>query len=75
MGVSDATFHNWQKKLGGLGPSKLPRLRQLEEANGKLKPLVADLYLDKAKLEDLLSKNSKPFPQAQVSSRLFSAPQ
>lgn len=56
MGISDATFYNWRKKYGGLGPSELRRLRQLEEENGKLKRLVADLSLDKAMLQDVLSK-------------------
>ena len=29
LGISDATFYNWKKKHGGLGPSELRRLRQL----------------------------------------------
>jgi putative transposase len=56
IGISDATFYNWKKKYGGLGPSELRRLRQLEEENTKLKKLVADLSLDKAMLQDVLSK-------------------
>ncbi len=56
IGISDATFYNWKKKYGGLGPSELRRLRQLEEENNKLKRLVADLSLDKAMLQDVLSK-------------------
>lgn len=56
MGISDATFYNWRKKYGGLGPSELRRLKQLEEENAKLKRLVADLSLDKAMLQDVLSK-------------------
>ena len=56
MGISDATFYNWRKKYGGLGPSELRRLRQLEEENNKLKRLVADLSLDKAMLQDVLAK-------------------
>jgi putative transposase len=56
MGISDATFYNWKKKYGGLGPSELRRLKQLEEENVKLKRLVADLSLDKTMLQDVLSK-------------------
>ena len=55
MGISDATFYNWKKKYGGLGPSELRRLRQLEEENTKLKKLVADLSLDKVMLQDVVS--------------------
>jgi len=56
MGISENTFYNWKKKYGGLGPSELKRLRQLEEENRKLKQLVADLSLDKIMLQDVLSK-------------------
>lgn len=56
IGISDATFYNWRKKYGGLGPSELRRLRQLEEENSKRKRLVADLSLDKAMLQDVLAK-------------------
>lgn len=37
-------------------PSEVKRLRQLEEENGKLKRLVADLSLDKAMPQDALAK-------------------
>lgn len=56
MGVSEATYFRWKQKYGGLGPSELRKLRQLEEENLKLKRLVADLSLDKAMLQDVLSK-------------------
>lgn len=41
-------------------PSEMKRLRQLEEENGKLKRIVADLSLDKAMLQDVLSKTLRP---------------
>ena len=56
MGVSEATFFRWKQKFGGLGPSELRKLRQLEEENAKLKKLVADLSLDKAMLQEVLTK-------------------
>jgi putative transposase len=56
MGISDATFYNWRTKFGGLSPSEVRRMKQLEEENAKLKRLVADLSLDKAMLQDVLSK-------------------
>lgn len=55
-GISDATFYNWRMKYAGLMPSEIRRLRQLEDENAKLKRIVADLSLDKAKLQDVLSK-------------------
>lgn len=54
-GVSEATFYAWRKKYGGLTASELRRLKQLEEENGKLKRLVADLSLDKQILQDVVS--------------------
>lgn len=56
MGVAEATFYVWRKKYGGLGPSELKRLRLLEEENRKLKQLVADLSLDKAMLQEVVTK-------------------
>ena len=56
MAVSEATFFRWKQKFGGLGPSELRKLRQLEEENAKLKKLVADLSLDKAMLQEVLAK-------------------
>ncbi len=55
-GISDATFYNWRKKFGGLMPSEMRRLKQLEEENNNLKKLVADLSLDKAMLQDVLKR-------------------
>ncbi len=55
--VSSATFYKWKSKYGGMDISEAKRLRQLEEENGKLKRLVADLSLDNVALKDLLSKN------------------
>ena len=54
-GISEATFY-WRKKYAGLMPSEMKRLRQLEDENSKLKRIVADLSLDKAMLQDVLSK-------------------
>jgi hypothetical protein len=52
----DATFYNWRKKYAGLMPSAMKRRRQLEEENAKLKQIVAAPSLDKAMLQDVLSK-------------------
>lgn len=58
-GVSQQTYYRWRKKYGGLMPSEVRRLKQLEEENGRLKRMVADLSLDKAMLQDVLSKSSE----------------
>ena len=56
LGISEATFYNLKQKYAGLGPSELKRLKQIEEETSKLKRLVADLSLDNAMLQDVLSK-------------------
>lgn len=56
MRISDATFYKLRQKYGGLEPSELRKLRQLEEENRKLERLVAGVSLDKAMLQDVLSK-------------------
>ena len=55
-GISEATFYNWRKKYGGLLPSEMKRLKQLEEENQRLKKLVADLSLDKEMLQDVVRR-------------------
>ena len=45
IGITEQTFYRWKKKYGGMMPSDLRRLRQLEEENRQLKKLVADLSL------------------------------
>jgi putative transposase len=55
-GISQQTYYRWRKKYGGLMPSEVRRLKQLEEENSRLKRMVADLSLDKAMLQDVLSK-------------------
>lgn len=42
-GISQATYFNWKKKYEGLMPSKMRRLRDLEDENNRLKRFVADL--------------------------------
>ena len=56
MGITEQTFYRWKKKYGGMLPSDLRKLRQLEEENRQLKKPVADLSLDKQMLQDVLSK-------------------
>jgi len=56
LGITEQTFYRWKKKYGGLGSDELRRLRQLEEENYKLKQIVADLTLDKAMLQEVISK-------------------
>ena len=55
-GISQATYFNWKKQYDGLLPTEMRRLKQLEDENGKLKKLVAELSLDKEMLQDVIRR-------------------
>jgi putative transposase len=55
-GISQATYFNWKKRYDGLLPDEMRRLKQLEDENGKLKKLVADLSLDREMLRDVIRR-------------------
>ncbi|MBB3991699.1 putative transposase [Croceicoccus naphthovorans] len=55
-GISQATYFNWKKKYAGLMPSQMRRLRDLEDENGRLKKIVADLTLDREMLQDVIKR-------------------
>ena len=55
-GISVQTYYRWRTKYGGLMPSEMKRLKQLEEENQRLKRLVADLSLDKEMLQEVVRK-------------------
>ncbi len=56
MGVSEPTCFRWKKRYGGLMPSEVRKLRQLEEENARLRRLVADLSLDKEMLQEVIRR-------------------
>jgi putative transposase len=56
LGISEQTFYRWKKQYGGLQSEQVRELKQLVEEKGRLKKLVAELSLDKAVLQDVLSE-------------------
>jgi len=55
--ISEQTFHRWRNQYGGMKASEAKRLKELEQENGRLKKLVADLSLDNAMLKEVSSGN------------------
>jgi putative transposase len=53
MGISEQTFYRWKKKFGGLMPSEVRKLRQLEEENDRRR-LGAGLSLYKEMLQEVI---------------------
>jgi putative transposase len=56
LGSARLTYFNWKRKYDGLLPTEMRRLKQLEEENGKLKKLVAELSLDREMLQDVIRR-------------------
>ena len=56
VGVSEQTFYRWKKTYSGLEVDQVWELKQVREENVRLKRIVAGLTLDKAMLQDVLSK-------------------
>jgi putative transposase len=54
--ISIQTYYRWRSKYGGLMPSEMTRLKQLDEENVRLKRLVANLSLDKEMLQDVIKR-------------------
>jgi len=56
QGISNATFFNWKGKYGGMSPSQLRRLKELEIENARLKKMYADLSLVHEAFKDAIEK-------------------
>ncbi|WP_407695313.1 IS3 family transposase [Sphingobium cloacae] len=56
IGITEQTFYRWKRQYGGLESDQVRELKQVVEENARLKKLVAELSLDKAVLQDVLSK-------------------
>ena len=68
LGISEQTFCRWKKQYAGLETEQVREFKQLTEENARLKRLVAELSLDKAVLQDVLSKE---FPSPRSWRRLW----
>jgi putative transposase len=58
VGISEQTFYRWKRQYAGLESDQVRELKQVVEENARPKKLVAELSLDKAVLQDVLSKSS-----------------
>ncbi len=54
--ISDGTYFTWKRKYGGMDLTEMRRLKSLEEENGRLKRLVADLSVQNQILKEVNSK-------------------
>lgn len=56
IGISEQTFYRWKKQYAGLQSDQVREFKQLQEENALLNKLVAELSLDKAILQDVVTK-------------------
>jgi len=56
--VSEATFHRWRNRYGGMKAEEAKRLTELEHENKRLKKLLAEAELDKEILKEAMAGNS-----------------
>ena len=54
--ISRGTLYSWKSKYGGLEVPEVKRLKDLEEENGRLKRMYANLSLDHEILKDVITK-------------------
>jgi putative transposase len=57
LGISDATYYKWRQEYGGLRVDRAKRLKELEQENGRLREVVADLSIDNAILKEAARGN------------------
>ena len=57
LGISEATFHRWKARYGGMNPQEAKRLKELEKENARLKRLLAEKELDIDMLKEVSRGN------------------
>jgi putative transposase len=57
LGVSEATYHRWRKRYGGVEVQALKQLKALEKENSRLKRIVADQAVDISILKEVAEGN------------------
>lgn len=55
-GISNATFYQWKAKYGGLDASQLKQIKELQEENGRLKRMYAELSMMHDALKQVIEK-------------------
>ena len=55
--IKEQTYYKWRKEYGGMRLDQAKKLKEVEQENGRLKKLVADLSLDNAILKETVRGN------------------
>ncbi len=57
LGISEATFHRWRNRYGGMKADAMKHLKGLEKENARLKLIVADQAVDISILKEVSRGN------------------
>jgi len=57
LGVSEASYHRWRNRYGGMNLSETKRLKELEKENARLKKIVAEQAVDISILKEVSKGN------------------
>ena len=57
LAIAESTWHRWKSQYGGMKANDAKRLKELEQENGRLKKIVADLTLDVDMLREVAKGN------------------
>ena len=55
--VTEATYHRWRNRFGGMKADDAKRLKELERENRELKQIVADKELENRALREIARGN------------------
>ncbi len=57
LGITEVTYYRWRQEFGGMSTAQVKRLKELEQENGQLRKIVADLALDTRILQEAAKGN------------------
>lgn len=55
-GISSATFYKWRSRFGGMDPSLMSQLKELQDENRRLKKMYAESQLSADLLKEAMAK-------------------
>ena len=55
-GISSATYYQWKSKFGGMEPSDIKRMRDIESELSRYKQMYAELAHENYALKDVIAK-------------------
>lgn len=56
LGITTAAFYKWRQRYGGMEVNEVKKMKELQDENGRLKRMYADLSLVHEALKDAVAK-------------------